>query len=139
VIARRRRVQGEFHPDTLSSTLNLASVYETQKRYAEAEPLLAELCRPQALAAVSPAWQASYVGRMGICLARLERFDEAEPILRDAHHRLVETGQERTRGIREVVRTLIAIAERSGRTDEAARLREEFDRLTAVTQPSTKP
>jgi hypothetical protein len=76
---------------------------------------------------------------MGICLARLERFDEAEPILRDAHHRLVETGQERTRGIREVVRTLIAIAERSGRTDEAARLREEFDRLTAVTQPSTKP
>ena len=139
VIARRRRLLGEFHPDTLSSISNLASAYESQKRYADAEPLLAELCRPPALAAVSPGWQAAYVGRLGMCLARLERFDEAEPILRDAHRRLVETSQERTRGIREVVRTLIAIAERNHRAEEAARLRKELDRLTAVTQPSTKP
>jgi non-specific serine/threonine protein kinase/serine/threonine-protein kinase len=137
VIARRRRVQGPHHPDTLSSAANLSMVYESQKRYAEAEALLAELCRPEALAAVSPGWRAAYVGRRGVCLARLERFEEAEPLLRDARQRLMDLGQVRGRGIREVVRSLIFIAQRAGRTEEVERLRAELDRLEAATRPST--
>src|ERR1039458_2340197 len=35
----RERVLGPEHPDTLSSVNNLATLYESQGRYAEAEPL----------------------------------------------------------------------------------------------------
>ena len=40
MLAIRRRVLGEEHPDTLSTMNHLATLYGRQGRYAEAEPLL---------------------------------------------------------------------------------------------------
>ena len=38
-IAKRRRVLGEDHPDTLGSLNNLAFLYKSQGQYDKAEPL----------------------------------------------------------------------------------------------------
>ena len=42
----RERVLGKEHPDTLASVNNLASLYQAQGRYGEAEPLLSARSRP---------------------------------------------------------------------------------------------
>ena len=41
----RRRVLGELHPDTLSSTNSLALLYQDQGKYAKAEPLLTNVVK----------------------------------------------------------------------------------------------
>jgi non-specific serine/threonine protein kinase/serine/threonine-protein kinase len=135
----RRRSSGELHPDTLNTALNLAALYDARQRHADAEPLLADACRPEALAALTTIDQAMVVSRYGVCLARLGRDAQAEPILLDALRRLREAQQLRGNRIRETVRTLATICARTNRPDEASRWNDELAALDAATRSATVP
>ena len=114
----------------------LGGLLESQQRWAEAEPIFAELYDRGAPARGGAAPAARRMSHHGRCLVKLGRFEEAEPRLRAAYERLVQSGQERHEFTRGVVSSLIEVAEHAGRADEAARWRAELGRLRATTQPA---
>lgn len=69
-VEARRRVHGPRHRLTLGTMSHLAWVYERQDRLDDAAPLLAELCSPEAVRAISPDLAASAAIRHARCLLR---------------------------------------------------------------------
>ncbi len=82
----QKRVLGEEHPNTLISMNNLAELYHTQGRYEDAAALFV-----QAVAGARVAWPASHwitgaiLGYYGKTLTVLQRYEEAETALLEAH------------------------------------------------------
>ncbi len=79
----QRRVLGEEHPDTLASMNTLAALYQHQGRFEEAESLLVKLVtlrRQHDTLDPSARWLAG----LGSCLLDQKKYNEAEPILREA-------------------------------------------------------
>ena len=80
---------GERHPLVATSTIGLARIRIEQDQYDEAEPLLHEALsiREEALPAHHPD-RIEAATMLGACLTMLERYDEAEALLVDAHEQL---------------------------------------------------
>jgi tetratricopeptide (TPR) repeat protein len=85
VLEAEKKILGEEHPDTLISMHNLAAVYEAQARFSDAEAMI----RPAVDTARRTLGEHLYTGlfacRLGTVLGHLDRHDEAETILIDAH------------------------------------------------------
>jgi serine/threonine protein kinase len=86
----RRRVLGPAHPDTLDNMISLAEVRLNEKRYADAEPLLHEAL--SSYEATSPgSWQLyRSQSLLGTTLVAQGRFAEAEPLLVDGFHGMLQ-------------------------------------------------
>ena len=120
----RRRKQGDEHPDTLISMFTLAAFYQRQHRYEEAVELfekvllLAREVRPK-----RPAHLGKFLAGYGSCLSALQRYDEAEQILLEAHDILSAVfGTTHGRTIK-VVRSLVDLYEAWGKPEQAAEYR----------------
>ncbi|PVH68835.1 TPR-like protein [Cadophora sp. DSE1049] len=88
VVERRKRVLGPEHPDTLSSTANLASTYSNQGRWKEAEELEVQIMETfiRELGRQHPSTLTS-MGNLGSTYRRQGRWKEAE----DLEVQVVET------------------------------------------------
>ena len=135
----RRAVLGDGHPDTLTSINNLGLLLQKQWRFAEVEPLFAELYQQARASQLPPAEAAHCLSLHGPCLVRLGRYAEAEEPLRVAHARLAQTGQGKQKRMREVLKSLAEVCDRTGRPDEAAKWRAELTAAEAATRPATAP
>jgi hypothetical protein len=105
----------------------------------DAEPLLAELYAALPKAALPPARAALFVADYGCVLARLHKDAEAEPVLRDAHRRLMESNQSKHPKLREVIESVAGVCERSGQSEQAARWRAQLGAAAAATTTSAAP
>jgi serine/threonine protein kinase len=141
VMEGRRRLLGPDHPETLRAIFNCGSNLAVLGRYAEAEPLAAELYSSAPNAQVTPAIAAIFTSLYGPCLAKLERYDQAEAPLREAYRRMRDTGQAKDSRMRIVVSALADVCEHTNRAEEAARLRSELQTLQPyqTTRPATNP
>jgi hypothetical protein len=106
--------------------------------FAEARPLLAELCQDDVLplVPVTAGQRAMMIAAYGRCLARLNQLDYAEPVLLRAHRSLHESGQSTGEAMLGVLRALVSLCESQNRPDEAAKWREELTAAIAATQPA---
>jgi non-specific serine/threonine protein kinase/serine/threonine-protein kinase len=138
-LEKNRRVKGELHYDTIASLHNLATVLKHLGRDAEAEPYFAELYRTASQAQIPPKQAAQFMAKYGPCLVRLGRYNQAEAPLREAHRRLIETEQQASSRMREVLEELVVLCEQTNRPDEAAKFRDELRQLQASSQPTTQP
>ena len=140
---RRRRLLGNDDQETLSSILNLGVTYRSQGKYAEAEPLFAEIYERAQRAPISPIAAAECAAHYGPCLVKLSRYAEAEQPTLEAEHRLRETGQLNGENARMVCAALVELYDQTNRPDEAARWRARLGELKAAApepqQPATAP
>jgi serine/threonine protein kinase len=141
VLDGRRRVLGPDHPETLKAMFNCASNLSVLGRHAEAEPIAAELYAKAPRAQVAPAMAAIFTTLYGACLAKQERYDQAEAPLREAYRRMRETGQGADARMRTVTTALADVCEHTNRPDEAARLRSELQAMRPyqTTRPASQP
>ena len=76
---------GERHPDTITSLNNLASVYDNQGRYAEAEPLFAQaLALAREVLGERHPYTISSLNNLAFVYGRQSRYAEAEPLYAQA-------------------------------------------------------
>jgi tetratricopeptide (TPR) repeat protein len=136
-----RRVRGPDHPNTIFAENNLGTTLKALKRDAEAEPLYADVYARAQRAQIPAALAATLMGNYGPTLVRLGKYAEAEAPLLEAHRRLRATNQASHHRTRDVIASLVALYERTGRADKASKWRAELDALPArpTTVPSTKP
>jgi tetratricopeptide (TPR) repeat protein len=132
----RRRVLPPEHVHLMHSLAALAGVIAAQGRDADAEPLYAELCTRCPQAQLRPEEAARFMSGWGPCLVRLERYDQAETPLLEARRRLLDTGQNRSGSMRQVVTALAELCDRTGRAAEAQQWRTE---LAALRPGTTRP
>ena len=86
----------------------------------------------------SPRLIATLTSPYGVCLAKLAKYDEAREPLEKSSQQLISAGLEKSEPPRCRER-IIDVTEHSNRPDEAAKWREVQAKLTAATQPTTKP
>ncbi|MHC4137879.1 MAG: tetratricopeptide repeat protein, partial [Planctomycetota bacterium] len=118
----RRRVLGEEHVDTLQSMNNLALLYKGQGRCGEAEPLYAEAVR-RLKRVMPPGFFGTGITLIGHgqCLTKLERFEEAETALLEAHEMLAATlGPEHQFTVK-WIQPLVELYDAWGKRDSAAK------------------
>ena len=132
----RRRVLGEQHAHTLGSMTHLATVYEKQERYRDAAALLAHVADPDRIKSLLQADREALLARYGVCLVRLDRLVEAEPLLKDARSQLssVTSGAGLDRR-RDVLRALATVYDRTDRRRDADACRAELASLSPTTAP----
>jgi tetratricopeptide (TPR) repeat protein len=136
-IPRWRRVRGEVHPETLVQLRGLGETLEQANRLADAEPVYAELFTAAARAQDDPAQVARNMAPLGLTRARLGRLAEAEAPLRAALLKLIEANDSATPRTAQVYEALIEVCEKTGRPEEAERLRKELARIRSA--PTTAP
>ena len=124
------------HVDRLMADEELAWLRRAQGRSDEAEERFLDLYRRAGRADIPPIEAARFRSAYGVFLAERARYADAEPPLRDAYERLVQTQQQRHERTRAVVSALAEVTEHTGRGEEAARWRAELARLRATTQPA---
>ncbi len=114
-LARRKRVQGEDHNDTLFSSITLAEIYEARTDYDRAEALYQKIID----GFKSQEHMVNYHlarGFLGGCYHAQEKFDEAESLLVDSYENL-KTGSPR---FAELIRLkLVDLYNAWGKEDEA--------------------
>ncbi len=123
-----RRVLGREHPDTLYALGGLAQALCEQGKYAEAETNFKEFddTAGKALPENSPILLISR-GHYGHCLARMDRFEQAERLLLDTLSALETSlgkGNDRTRVVIDYVITLY---EAWGKPEQAAEYRARLE------------
>ncbi|MEP0846404.1 MAG: serine/threonine protein kinase [Phycisphaerae bacterium] len=125
-LASQRRIPGE-HGQAIALTLNsLAKLLILRNEAAEADTLLAESVALLREAGAAPWMAAAVESTRGECLARLERFADAEALLTGAHTVLERergAGDDLTRG---AIERLVGLYERWDRPDEARAWRERL-------------
>jgi hypothetical protein len=133
-------VLGETHAHTLGSMTHLATVYEKQERYHEAASLLAHVADPGRIKSLLQADREALLARYGVCLVRLDRLVEAEPLLREARSQLssVTSGAALDRR-RDVLRALAELYDRTDRPRDADACRAELIPLLQTMPPTTAP
>jgi CHAT domain-containing protein len=114
------------HPDTLTSLANLASLYQDQKRYGEAEPLFREALqtRRETLGARHPDTLTS-LSNLAPLYSAQGRYDEAEPLSREALQTRRETLGARHPDTLMSLNNLAVIYDGQGRYGEAEPLYQE--------------
>ena len=117
----KRRVLGEEHPSTLVSTRNLASLYENQDRYGDAEPLFSFAVAAAKRSLPEGHWHTGvFLTGHGRCLAALERYEDGERALLDAHQVLATAlGPNHERTVK-AIGALADLYDAWGKPDEAA-------------------
>jgi non-specific serine/threonine protein kinase/serine/threonine-protein kinase len=122
VLEIKSRVLGDDHPESLLSKGNLGELYTAQGQPERAEPLLAEsLAGVRAILPQGHVFTGVTIRKHGACLAALERYDEAEAELVEAHEILAAALGEDHDQTRKAVEDLVALYDRWGRSDRAAR------------------
>lgn len=134
----RRTVLGELHPFTLGTTLALAGVFEEEDRFADAEPLLAYVCRSDRLAALPARQRPGLLVRYGEVLIGLGNHDAAEPVLIAAYESAAAGGDpvQSATVRRSALGLLVNVYEVAGREADARQRRAE---LAAIPAPATRP
>jgi len=123
----RLHLLGDDHPYTLLSMHNAARVQLDQGRAAEAEPMLRRVVESSDTVLPEGHWHgATYRMTYGRCLRMLERYEEAETNLLQAHVCLAQVFGEAHERTRAAVEELITLYDVWGRTEEAERWRREL-------------
>ncbi|MFG0284019.1 MAG: tetratricopeptide repeat protein, partial [Phycisphaerales bacterium JB039] len=124
LLERIPRVLGEEHPNRAIASHNLARLYRNQDRFAEAEPHsrlateLAQRTMPEGH------WQiGALLTSHGATLIGLERYDEAEAALLEAHAIIVTGAGPEHPAAASAARTLARLYEQWGRPAQADRWR----------------
>lgn len=131
-----RRVFGNNHPETYDAMRYLLALLDAQKRYADAEPLYAEIYRNPANATWDEVTVNQSIAQYGYCLYQLGRLTEAEVPFREVVARLRRVGPPARALMRDMLETLASVCERTNRVDEAVRLKAEADALGPTSQPA---
>ena len=120
----QRHALGEAHPATLLMMMNVAELYARQGEFGKALPL-----QEQALAAARRVWAdggwftGAFLGDYGVTLLGLERFEDAEAALLEAHEILATTrGPEFERTIN-AAESLVELYDAWGKPEKAAEWR----------------
>jgi eukaryotic-like serine/threonine-protein kinase len=114
------RVLGKEHPLALTVMNGLATLYRNQGRYVEAEPLHARAVAGARHALPDGNWRTGlYLLSQGLTLLKLERYDEAEPGLIEAHEVLASAlGEEHPKTVA-ALRALVDLYIVRGAPDDA--------------------
>jgi Tfp pilus assembly protein PilF len=139
VLASRERSLGANDSQTIASLYVLASLLRADGRSSEAEPLFKDLYQRSSLAQIAPIEAARYVSNYGACLADLKRYNDAEPLLIEAHGRLEATGQRADPAMGQVISALIKVYTNTNRPDQAEKCRAELRKLQPTTRPASAP
>ena len=137
-LERRRMLFGDNDLETIGSLNGLGQFLIDTKRYADAEPVCAELYQASAKSQMNPRSVASNMSQWGICLAKLSRYEQAEAPLLEAYRRLDESGIRRSDAMLAVMTAMGDVCEHTNRPAEAAKWRADFRTLEAATRPSTQ-
>jgi non-specific serine/threonine protein kinase/serine/threonine-protein kinase len=127
VLARRAAALGEDHPQTLNSRFSLAETLVREGKHADAEPLFANVVKA-GRTRVGKQTFAKYLAGHGLCLAKLERWSQAQAPLREAYESLKDI-KPPDRRVRPVLAALVKSCQAQGRSDEAGRWQALLDQL----------
>jgi hypothetical protein len=130
-------VRGSDHPDTLIAINNFATMLKAEKRYADAEPLCAEVYQRAAHSQLAPPVAAALMSGYGPCLVKLAKYADAEEPLREAHRRWHDLNQPTNPRLREILSGLIEVCDQTHRPQESAQWRTELESLS-TTKPTTQ-
>ena len=121
LLSTQRRVLGDTHWQTCSTMINLARVYKGREQWARAEPLNREAVAGGRVSLPAGHWMLGvFIGHLGVTLVELERYEEAEATLLEAHAMLVESmGPGHVRTVAQVEQ-LVTLYRRWGRDEDAA-------------------
>ena len=108
VLEGRRQSLGNDHPDMMTSLGNLATVLERQGKLDEAAPLWAESYEASRRGVVQGFKAARAGASYGLCLAKLKRFADAEPVLVAASEQLDAIHTPAAEKLRQDVQTALA-------------------------------
>ena len=111
------------HPDTLRITNTLAMIHQNRDRLAEAERLYRLVVRDARRASLSSEQVGVYLSNHGQCLMRLERFEDAEVVLHDAHVQLSEAVGPQHRKTRKVIEYFVSLYDEWNKPAQAAEYR----------------
>ena len=136
VLGRARRSLPENNRTTLSALSNLANAQVSLDKFDEALATHGELYERARAAELPHPIAAKYMMPYGMRLAKLGRYAEAEPPLREARKRLEAANLLESPAMGDVALALAVVCENTGRPDEGARWRADANRLR---QPATAP
>jgi tetratricopeptide (TPR) repeat protein len=121
-----RRIKGPEDPATLAALNNLTTLMHNRGNYAEEEPLLRDLMQIMERKMPAGHWQTAMVrGKLGMCLARLKRDNEAEPYMRAAYEASKSSLGEDQFQTEYMLANLYELSYRLGKREDALRLHKE--------------
>ena len=138
LIPHVKRALGPAHPAYPVLCLRYGEILARQGKWPEAEPFLAD-AHAGAKAQGVPVRIAMAASSYGICLAKQRKYDQADAPLREAHEHLPALPEAQRGAHREVLRSLVEIAEHRGDADDAARWRAALAALPPAPQPASQP
>jgi tetratricopeptide (TPR) repeat protein len=123
LLRRQRRTLKPQDPALLASLAPYGLALTKQGKHAEAEPVWRELLEGRRKVLPAGHWRVGEAeARLGECLARLERYSEAETLLKAAHGRLAGAAGPPAPAavVRRAVTELVALYEAWGKPEQAA-------------------
>jgi tetratricopeptide (TPR) repeat protein len=135
----RRAKLGSDHPDTLASIDHLGALLFALNKLPEAESLYHELNQRMAHTQVVPSRTVVYAYRYGVCLARLDKYEQAYDALKRAYQQLISMDMQQRGMMRRVLKALADVSGHLDRPDEVARWRAELGELESASQPTSSP
>ncbi|TVQ31575.1 MAG: hypothetical protein EA376_08880 [Phycisphaeraceae bacterium] len=116
----RRALLGEDHPQTLTALSNLAGVYRSQGRYEEAAPLYVKVIEGDQRSLLAGHWRLGVtLTGYGECLLKLERYEQSEQTLLEAHQILSGAFNGDHGRVRRVASLLAELYDASSRPEKA--------------------
>jgi non-specific serine/threonine protein kinase/serine/threonine-protein kinase len=121
LLSTQRRVLGDTHWQTCSTMINLARVYKAREQWDRAEPLNREAVAGGRVGLPAGHWMLGvFIGHLGVTLVELERYEEAEATLLEAHAMLLEAmGPDHARTVAQAEQ-LATLYRRWGHDEDAA-------------------
>lgn len=135
IIPRARKALTSQSPATISFVSKFGYVLSVQKKWAEAEPLLAEGYAAAAAIGVTSS-QPGYGAAYGACLVHQKKPQEALPILKEAYHAASKQPQPDPNTLARIAGTLALAYDQLDQPGEARKWREN---PSAATVPSSQP
>jgi tetratricopeptide (TPR) repeat protein len=138
-LAKRQEELGPDRPDTLASMNSLASAYRKMGDFASAEPPLRE-CLILRQQKQPDAWSTfNTQSQLGACLLGQKEYAEAEPLLVQGYEGLKQREDKipvpNKVMLRDALERLVQLYDGSGKSDQAARWRAEFQKLPKPPEP----
>ena len=141
VLHRRRTALSPRHAETLTTTSQLAALYEQSKQWDKAEPLLAELVEAHASSRATERTALAYhSARHGLCLTSLKRHAQAEAVLKRSLALMEPAGVQDQERAEQILIALADCCRALGRPQDAAVWESHRATLAAgwqTTQPAT--